>query len=103
LVFLRGVPHPSILRVRVLTFAFSSNRIHPNFHHSFSRTGGPEMSRGIRAVGFLEGGAAPFGFKGAGFDFRTGGAEMRRGIRAVGFLEGGAAPFGFKGAGFDST
>ena len=28
------------------------------------------MSRGIRAVGFLEGGAAPFGFKGAGSDFR---------------------------------
>ncbi len=66
-----------------------------------SWTGGAEMSRGILAVGFLEGGAAPFGFKGAGFDFRTGGAEMRRGIRAVGFLEGGAAPFGFKGAGFD--
>ena len=28
------------------------------------------MRRGIRAVGFLERGAAPFGFKGAGFDFR---------------------------------
>ena len=36
-VFLVGVPHPSVSRVRVLTLAFSSNRIHANFHLFFSR------------------------------------------------------------------
>ena len=36
-VFLGGCRTPSVLRVRVLTLAFSSNRIHANFPIFFSR------------------------------------------------------------------
>jgi len=56
LVLILGVPHPSVLRVRVLTVPRS-------------RGVAERLRRGpqIRAVGFDFGSAAPFGFKGAGF------------------------------------
>jgi PadR family transcriptional regulator, regulatory protein PadR len=47
LVLIFGVPHPSVLRVRVLILAFSSNRIHSNFHLSFSRIVRPTAPRPI--------------------------------------------------------
>jgi len=56
---MRRVPRPRFLRAGLGRVGRVAQR---------RGTGGAEMSRGIRAMGFLERGAAPFGFKGAGFD-----------------------------------
>jgi hypothetical protein len=45
--FLGGVPHPSVLRVRVLTLAVSSYRVDTNFHLPFSRIVRPAAPRPI--------------------------------------------------------